>query len=361
MQSGFFADKRKFLYFLPLLILFLFWLLWPEVSDEKELRLLAEKARKAALASNPGTGEYRQFVEENKRLFTEENMYSFAQLMDLARTGRISLVSELWRLRTKCGVTPAPVSDEEGAPRIPAMNFDECNIRIENFLREQYPAPDNEKLIALFRTYLRYEDAMRRFVLPEDLPIHERYELIKKKRREFFSEADARLIFGYEEARMATQEALNDFVKTSTEMPAEQRVKKYYELRKATLGEYNSAFTETEPAFTRYETELMLRSDEMQRKGNAATETQALRERYFGTAAAQRMAKVEQEIREERARIDSYETAAQKLLKESPELSEAERQKKLKDLRVEILGKDEAEAYERRMQYEEYLRKNNLK
>lgn len=359
MQKLFFTDKRKLLYFLPLLILVLFWWLWPATDDGRELRVLAEKARRAALSANPGTGEYRQFVEENKRLFTEENMYSFAQLMDLARTGRISLVSELWRLRTKCGVAPVP--SEQGEPRMPQMNFDECNIRIENFLREQYPAPENEKLIALFKTYLRYEDAMRRFVLPEDLPIHERYELIKKKRREFFSEADAKLIFGYEEARMATQEVLNDFVKNSTDMPAEQRVKKYYELRKATLGEYNSAFTETEPAFTRYETELMLRADEMQRKGNAATETQALRERYFGTAAAQHMAKVEQEIREERARIESYETAAQKLLKDSPELSEAERQKKLKDLRVAILGKDEAEAYERRMQYEEYLRNNNLK
>ncbi len=353
-------DKRKLLYFLPVLVLFLLWAFWPDSEEKRKLRQLEDQARKAALAANPESGEYREFIEQNRRLFTEENMYSFSQLMELARTGRISLVSELWRLRTKCGVAAGDLPDGSGRAA-PQMNFDECNIRIENFLREQYPAPDNEKIIALFRSYLRYEDAMRHFNIPENLSPTERYDYIKKKRREFFSEADAQLIFGFEEARMAAQDALNEFVKSSTDMPAEQRVKKYYELRKSTLGEYNAAFTETEPAYTRYETELMLRGDEMQRKGNSAAETQALRERYFGAAAAQRMAQVEKEIREERARIDSYEAAAEKFRRENSGLTEAERREKLRQLRIEMLGKEEAEAYERRMQYEEYLRSNNLK
>lgn len=353
-------DKRKLLYFLPVLVLVLLWAFWPDSEESRKLRLLEDQARKAALAANPQSGEYREFLEQNRRLFSEENMYTFSQLMEMARTGRISLVSELWRLRTKCGVGAGESADGAG-PATPQMNFDECNIRIENFLREQYPAPENEKIIALFRGYLRYEDAMRRFNIPENLTATERYEYIKKKRREFFSEADAQLIFGFEEARIASQDALNDFVKNSAEMPAEQRVKKYYELRKNNLGEYNAAVSEAEPAYTRYETEVMLRGDEMQRKGNSAAETQALRERYFGAAAAQRMAQVEREIRDERARIDSYEAAAQKFGRDNPSLSETERREKLNELRVQMLGKEEAEAYERRMQYEEYLRSNNLK
>jgi hypothetical protein len=353
-------DKRKLLYLLPVFVLLALWLFWPDSEEERKLRQLQDQARKAALSANPQSGEYREFVEQNRRLFTEENMYSFNQLMEMARTGRISLVSELWRLRTKCGVGGSDSPDGTGAAAV-QMSFEECNIRIENFLREQYPPPHNEKLIALFRNYLRYEDAMRRFPIPEDLTAALRYEWIKKKRREFFSESDAQLIFGYEEARVAAQEVLSDFVKNSAEMPAEQRVKKYYELRKKALGEYNTAFTETEPAYTRYETELMLRSDEMQRKGNAAAETQALRERYFGAAAAQRMAQVEKEIREERARIESYEAAAQKFRRDNPDMPEPERRAKLNELRVQMLGKEEAEAYERRMQYEEYLRSNNLR
>ena len=333
---------------------------WPDSEEARRLRQLEDQARKAALAANPQSGEYREFLEQNRQLFTEENMYTFNQLMELARTGRISLVSELWRLRTKCGVGGADLPDGTGTAA-PRMNFDECNIRIENFLREQYPAPDNEKIIALFRGYLRYEDAMRRFNIPENLTAAEHYEYIRKKRREFFSEADAQLIFGFEEARITTQDALNDFVKNSAEMPAEQRVKKYYELRRNSLGEYNAAVSEAEPAYTRYETEVMLRSDEMQRKGNTAAETQALRESYFGAAAAQRMAQVEKEIREERTRIDTYEAAAQKFARDNPAMSEAERREKLNELRVQMLGKEEAEAYERRMQYEEYLRTNNLR
>ena len=338
--------KRNFLIALPVLLLVLLFIFWPDSEEDKKVKLLKSQAKRAALAANPQSGEYREFFEQNKKLFSEEGMYSYSQLMEMARTGRISLVAELWRLRTKCG---------EG------MNIDECNIRIENFLREQYPAPDNEKMINLFRNYMRYEDAMRRLQVSDKMPLAERLEMMKKKRREFFSEGDAQLIFGYEEARASTQDALSEFYKNSAAMPADQRVKKYYEIRQKSLGDYNTAFNEQEPAYTRYETEIMLRGDEMQRKGNSAAETQAMRERFFGGEAAKRMAQVDKEIQQERARIDSYEVAAQKLAAENPSLSEADKKKKLSELRTSMLGKEEAEAYERRMQYEEYLKQNHLK
>lgn len=355
-------DRRKLLFFLPGLLLVLLWLFWPDSEEDRKLKQLKDQAKQAALAANPQSGEYREFAEQNKKLFTEENMYSFSQLIELARTGRLSLVAELWRLRSRCGSeTDGGAEPAAGGSPSPKMSFEECNIRIENFLREQYPPPDNEKIVNLFRNYMRYEDAMRRFNLPENISISERLELIKKKRREFFSEADAQLIFGYEEARTTAQEALGEFLKNSVNMPAEQRVKKYYEIRKNALGDYNAALNESEPAYTRYETEVMLRGDEMQRMNSSAAQTQALREKYFGAAGAQRMAQVEKEIQQERARIDSYENAAAKFARDNANLSEAERKAKLTELRVEMLGKEEAEAYERRMQYEEYLRANNLK
>jgi Proteobacterial lipase chaperone protein len=350
-------DKRKLIYILPVLFLAVLWIFWPDSEEDKKIKLLKNQAKRAALAANPQSGEYREFIEQNKKLFTEEGMYSFSQLMEMARTGRLSLVAELWRLRTKCD-TAAPDKDGKQTQQ---MNFDECNIRIENFLREQYPKPDNEKMITLFRNYMRYEDAMRRLQVSEKMPLAERLEFMKKKRREFFSDADAQLIFGYEEARSATQDALSEFYKTSAALPAEERVKKYYEIRQKNLGDYNTAFNEQEPAYTRYETEVLLRGDEMARKGNAAAETQTMREKFFGAEAAKRMAQVDKEIQQERARIDSYETAAQKFAAENASLSEADKKKKLADLRVNMLGKEEAEAYERRMQYEEYLRQNHLK
>jgi lipase chaperone LimK len=353
-------DKRKLIYILPVVFLALLWFFWPDSDEDRKIKSLKDQAKKAALAANPQSGEHREFIDQNKKIFGEEGMYSFSQLMEMARTGRLSLVAELWKLRTRCSTGTGNTASIDAAAS-PAMNFDECNIRIENFLREQYPKPDNEKVIALFRNYLRYEDGMRRMQLSDKMPLAERLELMKKKRREFFSEGDAQLIFGYEEARTATQDALSEFFKTSAAMPAEQRVKKYYEIRQKSLGDYNTAFTETEPAYTRYETELMLRGDEMQRKGSSAGETQAMREKFFGADGAKRMAQVDREIQQERTRIDSYETAAQKLLAENPSLSETDKKAKLGELRTGILGKDEAEAYERRMQYEEYLRANNLK
>lgn len=352
-------EKRKLMYILPVVVLAALWLFWPETEEEKKLKSMKDQARRAALAANPQSGEHREFIEQNKKLFMEENMYTFSQVMEMARTGRLSLVAELWRLRTKCGIgSDGSNKDGQAAPQ---MSFDECNIRIENFLRQQYPPPDNEKMIALFRGYLRYEDAMRRFVLPDNTPMAERLELMRKKRREFFNDADAQLIFGYEETRASTQEALNEFVKSSANMPAEQRVKKFYEMRKNMLGDYSTAVNETEPAYTRYETEMMLRADEMERNKNSAAQTQALREKYFGADGAKRMAQVDREIQQERQKISEYEAAAQKLARDTANLPENEKKAKLDELRVSILGKEEADAYERRMQYEEYLRTNHLK
>ncbi len=358
-------DKRKILMLAPVAILLVLVIayFWPESDEDKKSKALRTQALRAAQAANPASGEYRIFAEESKSLFMQENMYTYAQLIELARTGRILLVAELWKLRHKCeeGAAKPENGKADAEPASPRMNIDECNLRIEAFLREQYPAPENEKILKLFRDYLRYEDTMRRFSLPENLTVEERMAQIKKKRREVFSESDAQLVFGYEETRVTTQEALTEFIQNSASMPADQRVQKYFELRKKSLGDYNSAFTETEPAYTRYETEMVLRGDEMQRKNSSASETQALREKYFGAEASKRMAQVDKEIQQERQKIENYEAAEQKLIKENPSLPEAERKAKISELRKGMLGNEEAEAYERRMQFEEYLRANNLK
>jgi lipase chaperone LimK len=362
-------NRRSILILTPIVLLALLWLFWPESAEKKKEKTLREQATHAAMASNPGSGEYRQFVEENRKLFTEENMYTLSQLLEMARTGRISLVTELWRLRTRCeaggekALNPDKVVPIESpdSSKATAMNIEECNLRIENFLREQYPAPENEKIIGLFRNYLRYEDAMRHFKMPEKITIKERYELLKNKRREIFGEADATLVFGFEETKTEVQDILSDFLKSSSAMPAEERIRKYYDLRKSKLGDYNAAVNETEPAYTRYETEIMLRGDEMQRQNTTEAQTQAMREKYFGADGAKRMAAVDAEIKQERQRIENYEAAAQQLLRENASLSESQKQDKLTELRNSILGKEEAEAYMQRMRYEEYLRKNNLK
>ncbi|HRP70773.1 MAG TPA: lipase secretion chaperone, partial [Turneriella sp.] len=188
-------DKRtKLVLIISVVLLVLLWFFWPSSSGTKGDKALKAQTREAALSANPQSGEYRQFVEQNRNLFTEANMYSFDQLMEMARSGRLSLVAELWKMRTKC--EGGPITTDENAVPKRTMSADECNIRIENFLREQYPPPANEKMIALFRTYLRYEDAMRTLHLTESMPLSERLEIMKKKRREFFSESDARLVFG---------------------------------------------------------------------------------------------------------------------------------------------------------------------
>jgi len=277
-------------------------------------------------------------TEEAYGLFDEEVSLSYEELINRSRDGRVSLISELWRLRRQC---PSE------------MDYNECNVRIRLYLSEKFPPPGNEKLLELFRKYLRYEQIMTEFRMPDHLTDSQRYELIQKKRREIFGEEDSKLVFGFEEAKVNYVAAYDQFMKSTASMSGAQRIAAYEQMRKKSYGDYYNTIVQTEPPFTKYETELTLRDNDL--KSAAATQrtemTRQLREKYFGKEGADRMAQVDQELAQEARKEEEYRKAEQQYLSQNPNVPQADRDRALAEMRQRILGEEAAEAYARQEAY----------
>ena len=288
---------------------------------------------------NQPLSDQAALANEAQSLFDEADLWTFEKLIEMARTGRISLVSELWRLRRKCP---------------PAMTRYDCNIRIKQFLLSRYKPPGNERLTDLLLKYLRYEEIMSTYQIDQTDPA-KRYEIIRGKRRELFGTEDARLMFGLEEARYEFRSRVKEFVARTKDMPGDRRVAGYEALRKQVYGDYYVAVVENEPKFTRYDTEVNLREADF--RGLSADKRSAavgaLRTKYFGAPGAERMAKLDREVAEEAAAEKKYAEAKQVLAAEN--LNDSQREARLQQLRVKYFGREGAEEFARREKHQELL------
>ncbi|MCE9596519.1 MAG: lipase chaperone [Spirochaetia bacterium] len=279
-------------------------------------------------------------------LFDEEGMLSYDELIAQAKKGRISLVSELWRMRRNC-------------PK--DMDFHACNEKLRAFIGKKFPYPDNEKLIALFDKYIRYEQTMMETKFGDNLTNQQRYAAIKQKRRELFGEEDAQLVFGLEESKAGFAFALQDFAKSTAGQSGDARIASYEAMRRKNFGNYYDAVVAAEPAYNKFETEVMLRDADLSKASDEqkSAMTQAMREKYFGPEGAKRMADLDKQLGQEREKETQLQAAEKKFLADNASMSEADKTAKLLELRKKYLGDDEAEAYTRRMEYEKYMQSQN--
>ncbi|MCR9142088.1 MAG: lipase chaperone [bacterium] len=280
---------------------------------------------------------------EAESMFDGVEVLSYEQLIIAARKGQVSLVSELWKLRRQC-------PDD--------MDRYDCNIRIRQFIMDKFLPPGNEQLAELFTKYLKYEEEMSRFEMPKDLTLKQQYELIRDKRRDFFGPEDAQLVFGFEEAKAGFTAQLKSFQESTAGMSGDARIAAYEEMRKKAYGDYYETVVAREPKFSKYETELQLRETDLTgldpaKRGAKVTE---MREKYFGKEGAARMAKVDAEIAERETKLTAYKDAEAELLKNNAELSGDALDGKLMELRIKHFGKEEAEAYARRENYEKAMK-----
>ena len=291
----------------------------------------------------------------------DSTVLSYDKIMEMAKTGRISLVSELWRLRRKCPALQKQYADKMTADEKEKARDEwyRCNLLIQKFLMAKFKKPGNEHLANIFMKYVRYEGIMREFQMPKDISREERYKLIKEKRREIMGNADAQLVFGLEETKVSYNGTLKNFMKDTRGMSGDERMKAYPDMRKKAYGDYYDAMVEKEPRFSTYNMEMTLRNNDLTAmKGEARTQyVRGMRERYFGKAGADRMAKVDQQIAQEKDTIEKYKAAESKFLTENASLSDADKETKLRAMRVKFMGSAAAAAYERRMKYEDYMRK----
>ncbi|XDD49738.1 lipase secretion chaperone [Leptospira sp. WS92.C1] len=285
-------------------------------------------------------------VDTSRRIFDENgNWLSFDELLQYASTGEVNLVSELWGLRRQC---PENVA------------YEQCNEIIRAFIADHYSGKDAEYLMKLFSGYLKYETTMREFEFSDKLSRSEKYELVKKKRREFFSDQDAKLIFGMEESEETYRDSLGGFLKNTESLNGDQRMLKYEEFRKNVYGQYYNTIKTREPKFNTYETELFIRDKELEKMNlsDRNGKTRIIREKYFGKDGADRMDTVYKEIEAREKQEKQTQNEETDWIQKNSNVKGEAREKALMEIRIKNMGKEEAEEYSRRLKYEEELKKN---
>ncbi len=277
---------------------------------------------------------------DGSSVLDSEVLLNYSVFSDMLRTGEINFVWEVWKLRRLC--------PEDYKP-------DQCNEIILSHIDKSYSPPDNELLKKLFKDYFRYEVALREFEISDSLKFEDKYELLKKKRREVFKEENSKLVFGMEEATVEFLNLQKDFLESTKKLSGDEKVKSYEELKKKTLGSYYENITKREDPYNNYQTELSLRESELSKlsvedKNSILQKTQL---KYFGKEGVEKLLKVQEEIAKEEKKIHDYEKKAEEFLSQNVSLSAKEKEEKLNDLRIKMLGEEDAGAYSRRKEFEE--------
>ena len=284
-----------------------------------------------------------EFGEEESVLETE-NLLNYNEFSDKLKSGEINFVWEVWKLRRLC--------PEDFKPN-------QCNDIILKHIDKSYTPPDNEQLKSLFKDYFRYEVAIRELELPSSNKFEEKYDLIKKKRHEILRDENSKLIFGMEEAKVEFLSVQKDFLESSKKLSGDDRVKGYEALKKKTYGAFYENMKSREDTYTNYQTEISLREDDLKKLSPEAqtAQTKAIQEKYFGKEGAERIQKSLEEASKEDKKIQDYEKKASEFLSQNSGLNPKEKEDKLQEIRVNLLGKEEADAYIRRKELEEALNK----
>ncbi|EMY69244.1 lipase secretion chaperone [Leptospira vanthielii] len=336
-------DFKKIIIIVVIFLIFFLGLLYflkqDSTANQSKQSLSPEEQMTMERISPLGTGE--GFWDEAISPFREDKTKPYLELLDDLKTGKINFVWEVWALRRKCKAEYTP---------------DQCNATILAYIDAEYESPDKEKVKDLFISYFRYEEEYRKWEQPTDLSFVELYEKIKAKRRDVLNDK-ADLIFGMEESQVSFLEGTQNFIKQSANLPAEQRVKQFEDLKKKTYGTYYDSLVSREDKFDHYQVEMSLRDKEF----NAITDPKEKEKylnrieiKYFGKERAGSLAEERSKESKFKESISKYELKEKDFLRENANLSAAEKEKKLKELRIQFLGsEEEADAYIRRKNIEE--------
>ena len=268
----------------------------------------------------------------------------YAGFMRKLRSGEVNFVWEVWAMRATC--------EEPSTP-------EQCDEAIITGIEKRLASPEKEQLAGLFRRYFQYEAKMREFELGPDRSFDAKYALIRKKRRELLGAEDSRLVFGMEESQVDFLGLARRQTESSKSLSGDERVRQYEALKRKTYGPYYEAAVGREDKFANYQNEMELRQGDF--SGYTAEErnrrTLELQQRYFGKGAARAIREAHKAEQAEQQRLANYAEREKEYISANPNASDAEKQARLRQLRIDTLGVEEAAAYERRRQFEEAVSK----
>jgi hypothetical protein len=265
----------------------------------------------------------------------------FQEFTEALLSGKTNFVWEVWSLRrTLCTEDTTP---------------DACEAKVLAYLKNQIPAPDNQEFLKLFEDYFQYEDEIRKLKMSSDLNFETRYDLIKNKRKELFPDKVQKLLFGMEESQVELLDSTKTFLKETSNLSGDERVKKYFAMKKSTLGPYYENVVKREDPYQIYNFELDLRSKDFtkMKSDDREKKQREIDEKYFGKATAQELAK-QRELESTKSKmISDLEIQEKEFLAKNPNLSPEKKQEKLNEMRIQALGPEEAGYYNAQKTLEE--------
>ncbi|EPE85298.1 hypothetical protein LEP1GSC021_2651 [Leptospira noguchii str. 1993005606] len=154
-------------------------------------------------------------------------------------------------------------------------------------------------------------------------------------------------------------DSLGGFLKDTETLNGEQRIQKYEEFRKNVYGQYYNTIKKREPKYNTYETEIFLREKELEKMNISErnSKTRQIREKYFGKDGADRMETVYKESEEKEKKEKQTAQQESDWIVKNPNVKGEAKEKALMEIRINNLGKEEAEEYSRRLKYEEEIKK----
>ncbi len=182
---------------------------------------------------------------------------------------------------------------------------DVVRTRIVGAITARLSPPADAETISLLDRYLAYRNRVRELASTGEIPdgLGDRFERLRAIRREVLGEQDAEALFGAEEADLFVALAQHDVTRDPA-MSADER-ERAADALEAQLPEEARVAREEATAPLRLAREEQALRD----AGGDAADVRALRERYFGADAADRLEALDHQRAEWQSRIDSYRAA----------------------------------------------------
>lgn len=264
------------------------------------------------------------YEEQASEIYKDDKFLTYEEVIEKASSGRLNLVWELWTLRKKCPADYTPA---------------QCNSLVLALIEKNFPPPGGTHLVGIFKNYIEYENEARKIEMgskEKALSFEERYELLRKKRRDIFKEEDVKLVFGYEEAKVNFIEASQKLLEKLKNKSGDEKVREYEKTKKQVYGGYYDAVKEKEEKFDDYQTELFLRDADLKKLNPQEREakTKEIEVKIFGKETAERMAKGREEFAREEELIQSYKQKETEFLANNSSLPQKEKEERLKKIRV---------------------------
>lgn len=167
-----------------------------------------------------------------------------ADFLDQAKHYQVNFVEALADIRRQC---------------LPEWNRQQCNEMTRNFLRDQIRTNALAELLRVYDQYLQYEDYIALNNPLQGLDLEGTYQTLRQLRAQFIDEDARRWLFGAEDARMAYEFALQDFIAhDASRLSLPQRLERLEHLRREQLGAFYELFLSHEDPADYYQAQLQL-------------------------------------------------------------------------------------------------------